>query len=103
VSATGKEQWPLDDGPGNRRPPSDATGQSVDVAGGWACKMVGSGRVSGAVVDVSTQNADVERDGDAIAADWTQTPDAGDSRPAVGRGRMIGRHLWSFLFPIEAD
>ena len=75
---------------GESPPPSDSTGQSVNVAGGWACKMVGSGRVSGAVVHVSTQSADVECDRDAIAADWTQTPDTGDSRPAFGSANISG-------------
>jgi len=32
--------------------PSDATGQSVDIAGIWALKTVGSCRVSGAVMHV---------------------------------------------------
>jgi len=34
-------------------PLSDAAGQSVDVAGGWTCKMVGSSWISGAVVHLS--------------------------------------------------
>ena len=42
---------PQDNGPGNRcSPSSDAAGQLIDVAGGWARETVGSGQVSGAMV-----------------------------------------------------
>ena len=46
---------PQDNGPGNRCPPpsSDAAGQLIDVAGGWARETAGSGQVSGAMVHVS--------------------------------------------------
>jgi len=81
-------------GRGIAEPPSDAAEhveQSVDVAGGWARKTAGSGRVS-AVAHLSKRRRGMRR-GDAIAADQTQTPGTGDPRPAVGRGQMIGRHL----------
>jgi len=56
-SATGEAQWsisPWTMGRGIVAPPSsDAAGQLIDVAGGWARETVGSGQVSGAMVHVS--------------------------------------------------
>jgi len=69
---------PPDGGRGNRRPPpSDATGQLVDVAGGWAHKTAGSGWVYGTVVHLSKRRHGV-RQRDAIA---NRPPDAGYGRP----------------------
>jgi len=71
----------LEDGPGNHRPsphpPSYVAGQLVDVAGGWARKTAGSGRVSGAMVHMLKCRLGAQR-GDAIA-DWppcTRNPQA---------------------------
>ena len=58
-SATDEAKWPI--GPQTTgwgiaapSPPlSDAAGQLVDVVGGWARKMAGSGRVSGAMAHLS--------------------------------------------------
>jgi len=61
----------------------DATGQSVDITGGWAREMAGSGRVSGAVMHVPKLMLGT-RQGDAIA-NWM--PGIGDHKPTVGRGR----------------
>ena len=38
-------------------------------------------------------NANMERDGGTRSPTGPQTPSSGDPRPAVGRGRTIGRHL----------
>ena len=97
-NTTGEAQWLIgfrDGGPGNRRPsPSYATGQSVDVAGGWARKMAGSGRVFGAVVHLSKirRLTRAARQG-ARSPTGPQTLGAGDLRPTVGRGQMISRRL----------
>ena len=71
-------------------PRSDAAGQSVDVAGGWAHQAAGSGWVSGTVAHLSKRRRAARR-GKAIA-NQTGMPGTGDPRPAVRRGR-IGRHL----------
>ena len=79
---------------------SDAAGQLVKVAGGWAHETAGSGWVSGAVVNVSKHRlgkrwrdaiADwMSGTGNAQACCWTRPDD-----------RLTSQ--WSFLFPIEAD
>ena len=92
---------PRDDGPGNHcAPPSDATGQSVDVVGGWAHKTAGSGWVSFAVAHLSKCRHGAGRDR------RQQDPDAGYGRPQAHRWMWPDDRLtsqWSFLFPIEAD
>ena len=65
--------------------PSDTAGQSVDVVGGWAREMAGSGRVSGSVAHLSKRRRAARRR-DAIA---DRMPGMGDHRPAVGRGRTM--------------
>ena len=78
---------PLDDGTGNRRPPpSDAAGQSVDVAGGWTRKMAGSSRFSGTVAHPSKHRLGT----------WSPT------RPQAPR-RCSPTSQWSFLLPIQAN
>jgi len=67
-------------------PPSDAHGQSVNVVGGWACKMVGSGWVSSAVAHASKHRLGIRR-GDAMA-DWP--PGTGDHRHHIRHGLKIG-------------
>jgi len=90
---------PPDDRPGNHRPPpSDAAGQSVDVKGGWVRKTAGSGRVSGAVAHVSKCRRAVQR-GEAITADWTQTPGMGDPGPPLDAARRSADISVVFLVP----
>jgi len=71
--------------------PSDAAGQSVDVADRWVRETAGSGRVSGAVVRVLKHRLGT-RWGDAIA---DRPPGTGNPRPAVGRSSDIagGCHI----------
>jgi len=92
---------PPDDGRGESLcPPSDATGQSVDVVGGWAHKTAGSGWVSFAVAHLSKCRHGAGRDR------RQQDPDAGYGRPQAHRWMWPDDRLtsqWSFLFPIEAD
>ena len=54
-NATREAQWPIGPLTTGRGipPPSDTAGQSVDVAGRWARKTAGIGRVSGAMVHMS--------------------------------------------------
>jgi len=74
------------------RPTSDAAGQlqSVELAGGWAHKMVGTGRVSGTVAHVSEQAGNTTGGRD-------RRSDAGYGKstgpPLDVAGRSIGRHL----------
>jgi len=89
-STTREAQWLI--GPGwlageCSLPLSDAAGQLVDIEGGWACKMAGSGRVSSAVAHVSKHRLGTRR-GDSIA---DQPPGMGDHRPTVGCSWTIGR------------
>ena len=76
--------------PGNRRlsrrTPLDNWSTS---RAGWACEMVGSGRVSSAVAHLSKSRRAARRR-DAIADRMSGTV---DHRPAVGRGLTIGRHF----------
>jgi len=82
--------WPPNGRPGNRLP-SDAAGQSVDVADRWVRETAGSGRVSGAVVCALKHRLGT-RCGDAIA---DRPPGTGNPRPAVGRSSDIagGCHI----------
>jgi len=58
-SVTREAQWPISPRTTGRGiaapPPVDAAGQSVNIAGGWACETARSGRVSGAVAHVLKQ------------------------------------------------
>ena len=54
-------------------PLSDTAGQLVDVVGRWVCKTVGRAHVS--------KRRHGAWQGDAIAANRTQTPDTGDPGP----------------------
>jgi len=94
---------PPDDGRGNRRPPpSNADGQLVDVAGGWARKTA-NGRQSlglrrhGAPVKTQTWSATEGRDRQPAPKEST-----GDPMTAVGRGRTIGRNLSALLVPYRS-
>ena len=89
---------PADDGMGNSRPfppLSDAAGQLVDVVGGWARKMAGSGRVSSAVAHLSKCRHGVRREVAILTC--SETPGTGDPRPAVGYSQTIGRISVLFL------
>ena len=62
---------------------SDTAGQSVDVAGGWARKTAGSGRVSGAVVHLSKSRHAMQQGSRSPTS--SGTPSMGDHRPTAGR------------------
>jgi len=72
--------------------PSDATGQSFDVAGGWACKTVGIGQVSGAVAHLSKRRQ--ERDGGGVITDRLRDAE-------YGRPQAYCRAVASFDSEVE--
>ena len=103
-SATDEAQWPI--GPQTTgwgiaapSPLSDAAGQLVDVVGGWARKMAGSGRVSSAVAHLSKRRHGARRE----VAITDLLRNTGYGRPQASDAvRRSAESQCSFLFPIEA-